>query len=74
MLDIERGNVVGEQHDFVAEEIMLILVFQAMVGNAMQEVYNVAACTNAGVNDLYTWFFYRGAEFASAIPRLHWHT
>ncbi len=42
---------------------MLIFVFQSMVGDAMQQVHNVAAGANAGVDDLHPWLRNRRAEF-----------
>src|SRR6266568_2090278 len=55
MLNIERSDIVRQQHNFIAEKIMLIFVFQSMGRDAMQQVHHVTAGANAGINDLHPW-------------------
>ena len=54
VFDVERGNVVGQQHDFVAEEVVFILIFQF----AARDV--VALVTNDAVK--------RGVLLESSVP------
>src|SRR5207237_5278813 len=57
VLNIKRGDIIRQQHDLVAEEVMFILVFKSVVGYTVQEVHDVAASANARVNDLDAWLF-----------------
>src|SRR5438105_3831627 len=63
VLDIERSNIVRQQHDFITKEVVFVLVFQSTVGYTMQEVDNIATSANTGVNDLHVWLFDRHTEF-----------
>src|SRR5947209_19449326 len=64
MLDIERGDIVGQQHNLITEEVMLIRLLQPTVRNTVQKVHDEAASANAGINNLNMWLRNRCTEFA----------
>ena len=53
VLDIERGDVVGQEHDFVAEEVVFVFVGQvAALDMVADEVDDKVAGAGGGVKDL----------------------
>ena len=64
VFDVEGGDVVGQQHDFVAEEVVRIFVRERAAGDAAQDVDDEVAGADAGVKYLHAGRRERGAKFA----------
>src|SRR5450755_2148126 len=64
VLDVQGRDVVGEQHDLVAEEVVLVLVLQLVAWNAVQQVDDKAAGARRRIEDLHAGLGDRRAELA----------
>lgn len=52
MLDVERSDVVGQEHDLIAEEIFCVFLAQGTAGETLQNIDNEIAGAGAGIKDL----------------------
>ena len=56
VFDVERGDVVGEQHDFVTEQVVLVFFLQvAAVDVVLYQVDDKVACPRRGIEYLHPW-------------------
>ena len=51
VFDVQRRDVIGEQHNFVGEQLMLVLVPQVLAGQAADDVDQEVAGAGAGVEN-----------------------
>ena len=52
VLDVQRGDVVRQQHDLVGEELLAVDARQVALGDAAQQVDDEVAGAGAGVEDV----------------------
>jgi hypothetical protein len=47
MFDIERGNVIGQEHNFIGEELLAVHAGQIATGHAAQQVHDKVTSARA---------------------------
>ena len=64
--DVDGGDVVGEQDDFVGVNFAAVFFAQAVGGNdaALQEAGDECACAGKGVEDVHAFVLQAAFEFA----------
>src|SRR5579864_5981878 len=63
MFDVESGDVVGQEHDLIAEEVVGVFLFEDATGEATDDVDDEIACACCRIEDLDTWGLKRFAKF-----------
>ena len=53
VLDVHRGDVVGQEHQFIAVQLLAILVRQRGLGDQPHQIHDEIARAGEGVEDMY---------------------
>ena len=64
--DVDGGDVVGEQYDFVGVDFAAVFFAQAVGGDnaALQQAGDECACAGKGVDDVHAFVFQAALELA----------